>query len=100
MHQAIWAVFMHKLSTDKNPQHGFCPIGEDSWRGFKKAEATGSTYKYKNNLPVSVVEAMRPVFRDLSHPDLLKKCVHGNTQNPNESVNNVIWSRVPKSTFA
>ncbi|GBM10562.1 hypothetical protein AVEN_66204-1 [Araneus ventricosus] len=99
MSQAIRAIFMHKLSTDENPQHGFCPIGEDSWCGFKKAEATGSAYKHKNNLPVAVVESMRPVFRDLSHPDLLKKCVHGNTQNPNESVNNVIWSRVPKSTF-
>ncbi|GFT99861.1 uncharacterized protein TNCV_749171 [Trichonephila clavipes] len=42
---------------------------------------------------------MRPIFRDLSHPDLLKKCLHGKTQNPNESFHNVIWSRVPKVTF-
>ncbi|GFW59614.1 uncharacterized protein TNCV_2756231 [Trichonephila clavipes] len=42
---------------------------------------------------------MRPVFRDLDNPELLKKCLHGGTQNPNESVNNVIWSRVPKKTF-
>ncbi|GBO01686.1 hypothetical protein AVEN_201006-1 [Araneus ventricosus] len=67
--------------------------------GSKRLKPQGSAYKHKNNLPVAVVEAMRPVFRDLSHPDLLKKCVHGNTQNPNESVNNVIWSRVPKSPF-
>ncbi|GFT20849.1 uncharacterized protein TNCV_941941 [Trichonephila clavipes] len=38
-------------------------------------------------------------FRDLANPELLKKCLHGGTQNPNESVNNVIWSRVPKKTF-
>ncbi|GFV62495.1 putative transposase [Trichonephila clavipes] len=44
-------------------------------------------------------KAMRPVFRDLANPELLKKCLHGGTQNPNESVNNVIWSRVPKKTF-
>ncbi|GFU90726.1 putative DD41D transposase [Trichonephila clavipes] len=31
---------------------------------------------------------MRPVFRDLANPELLKKCLHGGTQNPNESVNN------------
>ncbi|GFW14043.1 uncharacterized protein TNCV_3546321 [Trichonephila clavipes] len=43
---------------------------------------------------------MRPFFRDLANPELLKKCLHGGTQNPNESVNNVIWSRVPKKTFA
>ncbi|GFS68309.1 uncharacterized protein TNCV_5029031 [Trichonephila clavipes] len=42
---------------------------------------------------------MRPVFRDLANPELLKKCLHGGTQNPNESVNIVIWSRVPKKTF-
>ncbi|GFT75277.1 uncharacterized protein TNCV_950951 [Trichonephila clavipes] len=99
MRQAIWAIFLHKLSTDEYPQHGFCPIGEDSWCGFKKAEASGKSYKHKNSLPVAVVEAMRPIFRDLSHPDLLKKFLHGKTQNPNESFHNVVWSRVPKATF-
>ncbi|GFX18458.1 uncharacterized protein TNCV_3370311 [Trichonephila clavipes] len=99
MRQAIWAIFLHKLSTDEYPQQGFCPIGEDSWCGFKKAEASGKSYKHKNSLPVAVVEAMRPIFRELSHPDLLKKCLHGKTQNPNESFHNVIWSRVPKATF-
>ncbi|GFX47631.1 uncharacterized protein TNCV_3016501 [Trichonephila clavipes] len=99
MRQAIWAIFLHKLSTDEYPQHGFCPIGEDSWCGFKKAEALGKSYKHKSSLPVAVVEAMCPIFRDLSHPDLLKKRLHGKTQNPNESFHNVIWSRVPKATF-
>ncbi|GFU22848.1 uncharacterized protein TNCV_4965961 [Trichonephila clavipes] len=99
MRQAIWAIFLHKLSTDEYPQHGFCPIGEDSWCGFKKAEASGKSYKHKHSLPVAVVEAMRPIFRDLSHPDLLKKCLHGKTQNPNESFHNVVWSCVPKATF-
>ncbi|GFW55866.1 uncharacterized protein TNCV_4390091 [Trichonephila clavipes] len=64
-----------------------------------KAETSCKSYKHKNSLPVAVVEAMRPIFRDLSHPDLLKKCLHGKTQNPNESFHNVIWSRVPKATF-
>ncbi|GFT71687.1 uncharacterized protein TNCV_1293691 [Trichonephila clavipes] len=64
-----------------------------------KAELLGETYHHKNSLPVDVVEAMRRVFRDLANPELLKKCLHGGTQNPNESVNIVIWSRVPKKTF-
>ncbi|GFS78911.1 uncharacterized protein TNCV_4341751 [Trichonephila clavipes] len=80
MRQAIWAIFLHKLSTDEYPQHVFCPNGEDSWCGFKKAEASGKSYKHKNSLPVPVVEAMRPIFRDLSHPDLLKKYLHGKTR--------------------
>ncbi|GFT64536.1 uncharacterized protein TNCV_649351 [Trichonephila clavipes] len=99
MLQAIWAIFLHKLPTDEYPQHGFRPIGEESWCGFKKAEASGKSYKHKNSLPVAVVEAMRPIFRDLSHPDLLKKCLHGKTQKSNESFHNVNWSRVPKATF-
>ncbi|GFS93668.1 uncharacterized protein TNCV_798131 [Trichonephila clavipes] len=33
------------------------------------------------------------------NPEWLKKCLHGGTQNSNESVNNVIWSRVPKKIF-
>ncbi|GFU17560.1 uncharacterized protein TNCV_2946771 [Trichonephila clavipes] len=28
MRQAIWAIFLHMLSTDEYPQHGFSPIGE------------------------------------------------------------------------
>ncbi|GFX33437.1 uncharacterized protein TNCV_4122711 [Trichonephila clavipes] len=99
MQQAIWAIFLHKLSIDEKPQHGFCPSDSDTWCKFKKAELLGETYHHKNSLPVDVVEAMRPVFRDLANPELLKKCLHGGTQNPNESVNNVIWSRVPKKTF-
>ncbi|GFX75723.1 uncharacterized protein TNCV_2082341 [Trichonephila clavipes] len=99
MQQAIWAIFLHKLSTDEKTQHGFCPSDSDTWCKFKKAELLGETYHHKNSLPVDVVEAMRPAFRDLANPELLKKCLHGGTQNPKESVNNVIWSRVPKKTF-
>lgn len=45
------------------------------------------------------MDEIKPIFRDLAHPDLLRKCLHGKTQNACESLNNVIWSRVPKTTF-
>ncbi|GFW42593.1 uncharacterized protein TNCV_4257871 [Trichonephila clavipes] len=32
MKRAIWAIYFHKLSTEDNPQHALCPLGEDSWR--------------------------------------------------------------------
>ncbi|GFT74768.1 uncharacterized protein TNCV_2516681 [Trichonephila clavipes] len=99
MRQAIWAIFLHKLSTDEYPQHGFSPIGEKINGVDLKRLKHQVSYKHKNSLSVAVVEAMRPIFRDLSHPDLLKKCLHGKTQNPNESFHNVVWSRVPKATF-
>ncbi|GFT41255.1 uncharacterized protein TNCV_3899611 [Trichonephila clavipes] len=34
---------------------------------------------------------------DLSHPALLKKCLGGKTQNPNESLNSLIWKFCPKT---
>lgn len=42
---------------------------------------------------------IKPIFIDLSKPELLEKCVAGKTQNVNESLNNVIWSYVPKKVF-
>ena len=39
------------------------------------------------------------ILKDLAAPELLKKCLHGGTQNPSESLNNMIWSRIPKRTF-
>ncbi|GFY12602.1 uncharacterized protein TNCV_2447931 [Trichonephila clavipes] len=41
MQQAIWAIFLHKLSTDEKPQHGFCPSDSDTWCKFKKQNCLG-----------------------------------------------------------
>ena len=32
-----------------------------------------------------------PIFKDLSKPELLKKCLRGKTQNNNECLNGVVW---------
>ena len=42
---------------------------------------------------------IKPVFTELSKPELLEKCVLGATQNQNESFNNIVWSRCPKTGF-
>ncbi|GFU54021.1 uncharacterized protein TNCV_246511 [Trichonephila clavipes] len=36
---------------------------------------------------------------DDSCPELLSRCLHGKTQNCNESLNSVIWSIIPKTVF-
>ncbi|GFX75729.1 uncharacterized protein TNCV_2237021 [Trichonephila clavipes] len=77
--QGIWAIFLHKISTDETPQHGFCPSGPDTWCRYKKAQLENKVYHHKHKFPVAVVEAIRPIFRNLSNPELLKKCLHGNT---------------------
>ena len=101
MKQAIWAEYFHILSDNENPQHGLCPDGIDSWCKFKTAEATGLGYDHTNHFHISpvIMEAIKPIFRDLAAAKLLERCLHGKTQNQNESVNNVIWSRIPKMTF-
>lgn len=45
------------------------------------------------------MKVIKPTFEALAKTDLLRKCLHGKTQNVNESGNNVIWSRVPKKNF-
>jgi hypothetical protein len=45
------------------------------------------------------MDAIKPVFRDLGSVNFLKRCVHGETQKPNESLNSIIWTRIPKTIF-
>ncbi|GFW05829.1 uncharacterized protein TNCV_603011 [Trichonephila clavipes] len=84
---------------DLNPQHGLCPLGDDSWCGYNRSKLKGDTYKHKHNLPIAIMHCIKKVFRDLSSPELLSRCLHGKTQNCNESLNSVIWSIIPKTVF-
>ncbi|KAG8266637.1 hypothetical protein J6590_108192 [Homalodisca vitripennis] len=101
MRRAIWAIWYHKMSSDDNPQHDLCPFPPDTWCAFRKAEVAGTVanYKHKNSIPLAIMEAIKPIFKDLSNPDLLRKCLHGKTQNVNEAFNNVLWTRLPKNVF-
>ncbi|GFW45278.1 uncharacterized protein TNCV_4733861 [Trichonephila clavipes] len=99
MSKSIWAIYFHKLSTDENPQHVLCPMGEESWCGYNKSIVSGEKYTHKHSLPEPVLFKIKNFFRDLTAKELLLKCLHGRTQNPNESFNNCVWNRVPKNTF-
>ncbi|GFV78911.1 uncharacterized protein TNCV_4346701 [Trichonephila clavipes] len=99
MKRAIWAIYFHKLSTEDNPQHALCLLGKDSWCGYNRSIVTGEFYIHKHSLPESILLKVKKVFRDLTEKDLLKKCLHGRTQNPNESFNKCIWERIPKTVF-
>ncbi|GFY06476.1 uncharacterized protein TNCV_412261 [Trichonephila clavipes] len=85
--------------TEDNPQHALCPLGEDSWCGYNRSIVTGEFYIHKHSLPESILLKVKKVFRDLTEKDLLKKCLHGRTQNPNESFNKCIWEQIPKTVF-
>jgi len=100
MRDAIWATFYHYASTDKKPQHQKCPTGDDSWCEWQRAAAANAVQSFKHSyftLPDDVIEAIKPIYEDLSKDSLLQRCVGGFTQNNNESLNQLIWKISPKS---
>jgi hypothetical protein len=99
MKKDVWAIYFHKLSTDLKPQHSLCPSGEHSWCPYNRSLVTKEKYHHKHSLPEPVMLAIKNTFKDLANEELLKKCLHGKTQNCNESFNNVIWTRLPKTVF-
>ena len=50
-------------------------------------------------LPSNVIQVVKPIYLDLVKPEELKKCLHGKTQNQNESFNSMIWECAPKITY-
>lgn len=89
MKNAVWATFYHKCSTDKNPQHKYCPAGSTSWCSWRRAKAEGTLNDYTHDAPLTdkVQEIIKPIYENLSNDELLERCLGGNTQNNNESFN-------------
>ena len=72
-------------------QHHLCP--RNSWCKFWLDK---EKYTEVNRLPEVFAKLLKPIFTRLSNQDLLSRCQGGFTQNQNESVNNVLWSRCLK----
>ncbi|GBN04481.1 hypothetical protein AVEN_129694-1 [Araneus ventricosus] len=100
MRKDIWAIWMHFVSTDADPQHHFCPTGENSWCKYNQAKFKNSLekFKHKSSVPRAVMDMIKPIFKALSNPTLLKRCLGGKTQNTNESLNSLIWNFCSKNT--
>lgn len=96
MKKDIWSIYYHKSSTDDQPRHDSC---DESWCKFKQTTNENKPYHHKNSLDEAVMELIKLTFNALTAQDLLKKCLHGRTQNVNKGFNNVLWTRVPKQTF-
>ena len=73
---------------------------QGSWCKFQADKVTGKkTYKENICIPAAVRDFIKPIFIDLGSDILLEKYLHGKTQNPNESLNQLIWKRCPKDIF-
>ena len=57
-------------------------------------------YKEKVSIPKAIKETLLPIFKDLSDPQLLEKCLHGQAQNINDSLNGIFWQKCPKNLLA
>ena len=100
MYRATSTVFHHSLSSDEKPDHQSCPTGPDSWCKYNCALSNDEEpSKHFPKLPMDLRPLIKPVFTELSKRELLEKCVLGATQNQNESLNNINWSRSPKTGF-
>lgn len=85
-----WLASMYHVAD----YHEKCPKGEDTWCQFNKDTICGTNlYKSKGGLPLDVRKAILPTYVDLCKNENLIKCLHGKTQNANESFNGVIWNR-------
>ena len=102
MQAAVRATLFHVASSKENNWHyPHCPEGKDSGCKFHQDRANGtSAYKPGPGLPLEIVMKLKPIFAELSDESLLEKCLHGKTQNQNESFSSVIWDRIPKTRYA
>lgn len=102
---AAMAAIYHGFSTDKNPQHHYCPSGTESWCFYNAAIASGTAIGphakcVHTPLDQGLLEPfLLPVYERLTDEELLKRCESKATQNANESLHNCIWSKCPKHKF-
>ena len=100
MQKAIRATLFHVASSKDDNSHSQCPIGASSWCKFNRDIFTGeTTHKHGSSLPVGTRKVLIPIYNELSSNELLQKCLHGKTQNQNESFNAMIWERLPKTKY-
>ena len=100
MKSAIYASLFHCASSKRRNLHHHCPDGPDSWCRFKQGKTNQtSNYAPGPGLPDDIFGLVKPIFLRLSSNELLSKCLDGKTQNQNESINGMIWNRIPKNVF-
>ncbi len=69
-------------------------------RTFHGNRYTNSKAHNDDGVVTAVINIRKPTYISLFDQVLLLKCLHGKTQNCNESFNHAIWTILPKETFA
>ena len=99
MESAVWASFFHTFSSKEEPHHNLCPTGSSSWCHWQRANSTGTEPDYSKHskpLPKELLPILKPIYKRLGDPELLKRCLSGKTSNNNESFHSTVWKMCPK----
>ena len=103
MRNAVAAVLHHSTKNDNmDKRHQSCPRTADLWCKYQSDKITEkNTYVESITIDKAVSDVIAPIFshKDLGSEALLSKCLHRETQNVNESLNNLIWTRCPKQIY-
>ena len=99
--KAFGAILFH--CTNKNNEsncHQFCPWTKDTWCEWQYDQLNPTnTYKSYISIPKWIHGIINLIFINLSPEIFLRKCFHGETQNTNECLNSILWTRCPKNIF-
>ena len=97
MADAIWSNFLHVSSNEKHQYHS---LWDKTSCQYRRDEANNTNlFKHGPGLPNEVVALAKPIYKNLIKHEELSKCLHGKTQNQNESFNTLIWERAPKNVY-
>ncbi|KYM94182.1 hypothetical protein ALC62_15193 [Cyphomyrmex costatus] len=104
MKNAIYASIYHAVPTDQKPQHSLCPEVPKSWCFFQAAKVNNKKpgpHNVNIHTPLNQLcfKKILPLYQRLTEDSLLLRCSRCLTQNVNESLHNVIWSRCSKEVF-
>ena len=96
MQKQALAGYYHASSTDADPKHMDCPQDPDSYCFYNKALAENrkppshTDMKIRFQLEPYLKKEIQAIYLDLTRTDLLRRCLKGKTQNPNESIHSKI----------
>ena len=99
MKSDILAILKHMVKDDRihlDQQHQNCPKDSTSWC---KYWSNRESYNDDKRLPSAFFDELKPIFSRLSADELLNRCLLGLTQNQNEAINGILWSKCPKRKF-
>ena len=85
------------MLKDYKVRHQFCPSGDTSWCKFRRL---GNMENALHHLKPVFLDILEPLYTNcLASFKLLSRCLPGVTQNALESINFILWQKVPRHKF-